>query len=544
MTMKRQRTAYSYVRFSTSEQIKGDSQRRQTQATAAYCARNNLVLDPTLTLTDLGVSAFKGKNATTGSLAAFLEAIKSGRVKSGSVLIVESLDRLTRQSLRKARDLFEGILDSGVNIITLAPEREYSAAMLDDLFGVIEPLLYLSRANEESQRKSERLGAAWQAKRARLSDEKLTAKCPAWLRLNDNRTDFIPIPQSVKTVRRIVRLCIDGEGTIAITKRLNGEGIKPIGRAKCWHRSYVIKILKNRSMLGEYQPHTGHNSTDRKPTGDVIPNYYPSIITDAEFYQAQAALLARRGKRGPKGKGIANLFTGLVFDGRDGSTMTLVSKGGKKSGKPKLVSSAAQRGERGSRYLGFDYEAFEGSVLRWLKELRPEDIDPQTSKQKDTADELESVKGRLADVADKIKKIAERIKRGNDTDTMLDILADLEQERTELRARQELLQADYHAVGKQTVDNVLWLSQKMQDAKGKDLETLRTKIKAVIARLITKMTVVVTVDGYWRGAAVTMELANGITRKIECGYRRGNDAIWYKPIGEAKPKAKRRKKTA
>ncbi|HWX07267.1 MAG TPA: hypothetical protein VN065_15685, partial [Bradyrhizobium sp.] len=47
--------AYSYVRFSTPDQAKGDSYRRQTEAANEYARRHGLVLDTELTFTDLGV---------------------------------------------------------------------------------------------------------------------------------------------------------------------------------------------------------------------------------------------------------------------------------------------------------------------------------------------------------------------------------------------------------------------------------------------------------------------------------------------------------
>jgi DNA invertase Pin-like site-specific DNA recombinase len=59
--------AYSYVRFSTPDQAKGDSYRRQTEAASEYAHANNLELDTELTFTDLGVSAFRGANAKTGA---------------------------------------------------------------------------------------------------------------------------------------------------------------------------------------------------------------------------------------------------------------------------------------------------------------------------------------------------------------------------------------------------------------------------------------------------------------------------------------------
>src|ERR1700680_1325770 len=99
--------AYSYLRFSTSEQMRGDSYRRQTQLALEYAERRGLELDTTLSLNDLGVSAFRGKNARTGALAAFLQAVDAGLVPDGSLLLVESLDRVTRQDPWDALPVFQ-----------------------------------------------------------------------------------------------------------------------------------------------------------------------------------------------------------------------------------------------------------------------------------------------------------------------------------------------------------------------------------------------------------------------------------------------------
>jgi DNA invertase Pin-like site-specific DNA recombinase len=78
--------AYSYVRFSTAEQAKGDSLRRQTEAAARWCQRNGVRLDTSLTLHDLGKSAFLGehrKNPDRNALAAFLKMVERGQVARG-----------------------------------------------------------------------------------------------------------------------------------------------------------------------------------------------------------------------------------------------------------------------------------------------------------------------------------------------------------------------------------------------------------------------------------------------------------------------------
>jgi hypothetical protein len=63
--------AYSYLRFSTPEQMKGDSHRRQSTRAQEYAVRNHLDLDDKLTFHDLGVSGYRGKNSETGMLAEF-----------------------------------------------------------------------------------------------------------------------------------------------------------------------------------------------------------------------------------------------------------------------------------------------------------------------------------------------------------------------------------------------------------------------------------------------------------------------------------------
>lgn len=50
----------SYTRFSSYEQMHGDSKRRQTDMAAAYCIKHGLVLAESLE--DLGVSAYRSKN--------------------------------------------------------------------------------------------------------------------------------------------------------------------------------------------------------------------------------------------------------------------------------------------------------------------------------------------------------------------------------------------------------------------------------------------------------------------------------------------------
>ncbi|WP_447740147.1 recombinase family protein [Variovorax boronicumulans] len=123
--------AYSYLRFSTPEQMKGDSKRRQTDLATLYALRHGLDLDSS-SFQDLGVSAFKGDNAATGALRQFRNAVEEGLIPRGSFLLVESLDRLTRDHIVAAQSLFMAIIAAGVSVVTIQPgaERLYSVELL------------------------------------------------------------------------------------------------------------------------------------------------------------------------------------------------------------------------------------------------------------------------------------------------------------------------------------------------------------------------------------------------------------------------------
>jgi hypothetical protein len=103
---------------------------------------------------------------------------------------------------------------------------------------------------------------------------------------------FELIPERVDIVKRIFRLSTDGVGTYSIVKTLNRDGIPPFGRSNGWNESYIEKIVKNRAVLGEYQPHAVIDGK-RRPVGDPVQGYYPAVVSEDEFYAAQAARRAR-----------------------------------------------------------------------------------------------------------------------------------------------------------------------------------------------------------------------------------------------------------
>ncbi len=508
------RMAFSYIRFSRPEQIRGDSVRRQLEATQLYCDRNGLILDETLNLRDLGISAFRGKNVTQGALSAFIEAVESGKIAHGSTLIVESLDRLSRDQLGRAQTLILGILEQGITIVTLSPEREYPPDAANNLGAAIEIIVTLYRAHEESATKSRRVGAAWATKRKRIHEQKLTGQCPSWLELSDDRTEFHVVPEAVETVRRIFQMATDGYGVDAIARKLNAESVPPIARAQTWHRSYVLKILKNRSVLGEFQPHN-LTSGKRQPVGDPIPSYYPKIIDEELFYRAQNGMASRKIKRGRRGTEVSNLFTGLLRNTVDGSSMVLLNKGSGPKGGKRLISSAALRGENGAHRASIRYEPFELQMLTWLGGLDEAAVisAPDTASGRK---ELATVDGMLVDTKDRIAKVQARMVNGpsDEFDNLLDVLEQLKRRAGELQAQREELQAKIHGSQAGTFQAYRTAWQRMTEAPDDQRERVRSRLRAGIAAMVDRFDVTIEPDGMLRHVLVEV-------------YLKGVSDAWY-----------------
>lgn len=368
--------AYSYIRMSTDIQSKGDSLRRQTEASEAYAAENNLELVRdfkledfgTTEFTDIGVSAFKGLNVSQGALGLFLKAVQNQLVPAGSYLLVESLDRLSRERPQTATALFLQILESGVHIVTLTDKRVYRSGS-NDFSDIIVSVVIMSRAFEESQTKSQRVSAAWSNKRKSASEKKLTKIAPAWLRLSDDRATFELIDDRVAVVREIFEEAAKGRGSYQISRRFNLAGRPSFNRAeKGWQESYITKLLNSRAVLGEYQPHH-YVEGKRVPHGDPVLGYYPAIIDNQLFDRIQLGRKNRllRGA-GRKGNAYTNLFQGVAKCGYCGSKMMIVDKGPKPKGGVYLRCDSARRGYECTAGM-WPLAHFERAFLFFVEEL-------------------------------------------------------------------------------------------------------------------------------------------------------------------------------
>jgi DNA invertase Pin-like site-specific DNA recombinase len=360
--------AYSYVRFSTKGQIDGRSLPRQREHAEVYSEERGLLLQD-LSFHDLGVSGFKGKNADVGALGEFIRAVESGFIEQGSWLLIENFDRMSRMPVEEALGLLLKLVSLGIVVVTLTDKQEFRKGELDPN-KLMYSLMVMSRAHDESANKSRLLKDAWRKKKEIAAVKPLGANLPAWLHYNSDKTEILVDEPKAEIVRSIFESSAAGWGKTALIRKLNQDGVPPIGsRAKCWHNSYITKILNGRASLGEYQPHAVGNAGKREPVGDVIKGYYPPIINEDLWLLSKAGIQSRRIKgTGATRKGFTkNVFSGFIYC-ECGAPLHFTNKGSGSKGGKYLICSMAKNGA-GCTYVSYRYYETQWVILVALQDL-------------------------------------------------------------------------------------------------------------------------------------------------------------------------------
>lgn len=492
------RVAYSYLRFSTPEQIEGDSIRRQSTKTKDWCDRKGVHLDTTLSFEDLGRSAFTGNHFNEGALGIFFGLVKDSTIKPGSYLVIESLDRFSRENpMTAAGRLFE-LVKAGITVVTVDDEREYSPESLggSDSTAMLILVIKLAQAHAESVRKSQLIGPAWEKKKAlaRSEGRPLTSRGPQWLELKDGR--FVERPDRVEIVRRIFRETIAGYGRREIVRRLNADGIQTFRadenrkrRPTGWQMSSVAKIIQNRMVLGEYQPHVGtHKAKNRRPDGEPIKDYYPRIIDDETYWRAQAALGDRRqqtgGRRGDKG---AHILRGLAKCASCGGPMHVVDKGKPPKGGVYLVCSGNRRNTGCDNGRAWRVDKLEEAVLLCLTSFKTQSFESLNSDATDHGQRVDALRAELDDL-NRRNKVLMRLAESEDEQAEARFLENAK----EIKAKKKELKAAEAELGTRQSDpgdaarlaEILQLSTGFFKTKGEERLESRIRLSSLIRRIV------------------------------------------------------------
>lgn len=477
---------YSYLRFSSKQQADGDSKRRQAEEGQKWIEKHKHTLAP-MVLHDLGVSAFKGKNVVVGALGRFLETIRAGDVKPGSILLVEALDRLSRQGVRKAQTLFNEILDAGVDIVCLYPyEMRFTGGEENDLTGVLIPIIAFHLAHIESLQKSKRVSEHWAEVRKDVSQGKFVGrKLPAWIQWTGSA--FV-LNEHAETLHGAIKRILDGSTVGRVLKWLNSER-KPMGSKSHWSWTHLRRVLTGRTILGERQQYR-RTETGREPIGDPVLSYYPRLIGEETWDRLQHVLKKMSHHRKTGSGKFVNLFGGIVFNGFDGYSMVMT--GSKAARKTKeayrdrvLVSLGGHSRVKDACSIGANYHHVEEAFLRFVTELDPADFQSNGTLAKELREKEES----LAGLNEQITELTATGMAGGvgKVKEFIDMLGKLSARRDALSAEVERLNEQVTA--KDTVSEAQSVSEMLATAQGEEIVRLRLRLRALIRDVVEKITI-------------------------------------------------------
>ncbi|QKE63229.1 recombinase family protein [Aquipseudomonas campi] len=282
-------TAISYVRFSSKKQEEGDSVRRQRRMAAEWVARNPDYTLSDIRYEDLGLSASKGDHLH-GNLGKILEAVESGAIPQGSVIIIESLDRFSRLPAIKTLNMLEKVVEKGVDLITLSDNQRYDR---DSING---PQLFMLAgaamgAYEYSQNLARRVRDSYQGREEAAKNGKgINRRNPFWLTSQGKlkRTEDGAEALEVVVVRDVFASFVSGVGIRELARKHSDHFANP---------SSVRKLLTNPAAIGHWQRYTltgvdvenGRKKQLRAPA-ELIKDVFEFAVDDVLFYQAQKML--------------------------------------------------------------------------------------------------------------------------------------------------------------------------------------------------------------------------------------------------------------
>lgn len=383
--------AYSYIRLSSKQQIVGDGQRRQLEAATEYCRQHNLKLS-SKSFRDLGVSAFK--EVDRPSLSDLHECIERGIIRAGDVIILEKLDRLSRQGISKTQQMLQDILSKGVIVVSLMDGLRLDKHSLNDLTLVIRIAIAADLANKESAAKSVRVQANKDAAREKVREGKpIDRRLPFWLSYADGKYRF---SDKKPLIDRIIEQRLNGVAYNKITTQLNAEGIAPPNGGKKWNASTLRTVCRNPILYGAHQVTTKIDGI-YQPL-EIVNDYYPAVISYSTFKDLNGLTIVR-----PAGQSETNSLSGLVYCGTCGFKMTTKSRINKKDGQKVIYHHCKQYTTRACTNNTYIRD-LQGMVLKNITHLTMKTVDKSVNVDA-LRDELISIESRITELTNELSNV-------------------------------------------------------------------------------------------------------------------------------------------
>ncbi|EMC8472609.1 recombinase family protein [Enterobacter hormaechei] len=439
---------YSYVRFSSAKQREGNSLERQQDTALRIASRYDLELDTTA-FHDLGMSAFKGKNAHEGKLSEFIKQIGI-KVPVGSWLVVENLDRISRDDAWSALDIFKSILSKGIVIVTGMDEKVYKYAdVKNNPTDLIISLLMFTRAHDESLTKKNRV----ESQARSLIRHNLTRKSgtPAksiesvgqnvwWV---DTKSGYVtPHPMYFSAAQKIIELKQSGETLLGIQRYLNkhypapkkriykdqtGQALTP--KTEQWGKHLIRTFLNptvHRQKVFTLDKRDESGAIMCDPDTDAplketltIPDYYPALMSEIDYLTLSKLdrhrAITRSSSKYPEGNPEPEIpllsGIGILFCGKCGSFMF---KSGSSKNKYRYICGSKIVQGKPCGKKGFTSYQLEHTVLQLISDHvwnnHQEDKTAWYESEIEKASEAVNTLYKLATLTDGLEELADQIK--------------------------------------------------------------------------------------------------------------------------------------
>lgn len=270
INMKNLTKVYLYQRFSSPKQELGSSLYRQGDEQRAWLERNKDWAVEAGLYEDKGLSGHTGAHLDKGSLGRLVNDIEIGRVRHGSIILVERFSRLSRMKVSETQELLRKIWKAGVTIVTAKDDARYGPEGEDDLGIQVKLLVEIHGAFSESQNRKERVLGSYNKRRdeARKGITPNIRK-PFWLNSDGTVNDKHVV------IKDMFELYLSGNGQRNILNQLKDK-YPDLLEVQRMNPSTVIKWITSDVVLGYWRI----NEVERYKV-------YKAAVDESIYYKAQ-----------------------------------------------------------------------------------------------------------------------------------------------------------------------------------------------------------------------------------------------------------------
>lgn len=466
---------YSYIRFSSTRQADSSSFERQKRTAKEIAEKYGLEL--VTSYQDLGVSAFKGANSKTGALSRFMEEI--GRsVPIGSWLVVENLDRLSRQSIIEAQELFLSIIRRGITIVTGMDGKVYSKESVNaNPLDLLLSVMMFARANEESQTKRNRTNSSALLK---IKAHQQNPQSPAvaieeigknmwWTDTTSGRV--LPHPVYFPVLQKIVQLRQEGHSAGVILDYLNEhhEPPAPTSNKKHgkWSRAMVSRLFATKALIGV-------KTVNVDGVEYELRDYYPRVLSDSEFYFLRKNIIKKAWDYSHVKEKVIPLLSGIgvLRCVHCGATMVKQTAANGKREQYRYCCDGRKSGRTDCPYPNWGFRAvtLEGAVLQLLAD--------KIWIADDKTNPIPEIQVKIDEISRKIDNLINLSAMTGATKELANQITDLNSQREALHEEIRLFEREMYSVDSQGWDKLAQFD--LSDVQNEERLKVRLKIKGAL----------------------------------------------------------------